>query len=45
MLPEVRANALQTHTGDLREDNDIKQEFLARYLNVTQCTYSKYEKR
>lgn len=28
---------------NLREDNDLKQEELARYLNVKQTTYSKYE--
>lgn len=28
---------------NLREDNDLKQEQLARYLNVKQTTYSKYE--
>lgn len=28
---------------DLREDNDIKQETIAKYLGVTQQTYSNYE--
>ena len=28
---------------DLREDNDIKQETIAKLLNVTQVTYSRYE--
>lgn len=28
---------------NLREDNDLKQEELAAYLNVKQTTYSKYE--
>lgn len=28
---------------DLREDNDLKQEQLAAYLNIKQTTYSKYE--
>ena len=27
----------------LREDNDLKQEDLARYLNCTQACYSNYE--
>jgi len=32
-------------SGDLREDNDIKQEVIAKILNVSQATYSRYEKR
>lgn len=28
---------------DLREDHDIKQETIAKYLGVTQQTYSNYE--
>lgn len=28
---------------DLREDHDIKQETIARYLGVSQQTYSNYE--
>ena len=28
---------------DLREDNDLKQEEIAKYLKVTQPTYSRYE--
>ena len=28
---------------ELREDNDFKQETIARYLNVTQTYYSRYE--
>ena len=28
---------------NLREDNDLTQKTLARILNVTQTTYSKYE--
>ena len=27
----------------IREDNDIKQKDLAKYLNVSQNTYSQYE--
>jgi len=27
----------------LREDNDLKQESVARILNVTRATYSRYE--
>lgn len=29
---------------DLREDNDIKQKEIAKYLNITQQQYSLYEK-
>jgi len=28
---------------ELREDKDIKQEVIAKYLNVTQETYARYE--
>ncbi len=28
---------------DLREDNDLKQKDIAKYLNCTQVCYSKYE--
>lgn len=28
---------------DLREDNDLTQAEIAKYLNVTQRTYSRYE--
>lgn len=28
---------------DIREDRDIKQETVARYLNIRQSTYSQYE--
>ena len=28
---------------DLREDNDLTQDEIAKYLNVTQRTYSRYE--
>lgn len=28
---------------DLREDNDKKQEEIAKYLNITQRAYSQYE--
>ena len=28
---------------DIREDNDIKQDTIAKYLGVTQATYSRYE--
>ncbi|MGN1348665.1 MAG: helix-turn-helix domain-containing protein [Acutalibacteraceae bacterium] len=31
------------HLKDLREDNDIKQAELAKYLNIRQNTYSQYE--
>lgn len=27
----------------LREDKDLKQEEIAKMLNITQCTYSNYE--
>ena len=29
---------------DLREDNDITQAQMAKYLNVNQRTYSRYER-
>ncbi|WP_270169079.1 helix-turn-helix domain-containing protein [Paenibacillus sp. SYP-B4298] len=29
---------------DLREDKDLTQQKLAQYLNVTQATYSRYER-
>lgn len=32
-----------THSGELRVDNDIKQIVIARLLNVSQATYSRYE--
>ena len=32
-----------TYSGDLREDNDTKQEEIAKMLNVTQSAYSRYE--
>ena len=28
---------------ELREDNDLKQEYIAEKLGITQTTYSKYE--
>lgn len=31
------------YSGELRQDNDIKQLVLARLLNVSQATYSRYE--
>lgn len=33
----------QTRMRDLREDNDLKQETVAKYLGVTQTYYSRYE--
>ena len=32
-----------TYSGELRQDNDIKQIVIARLLNVSQATYSRYE--
>ena len=32
-----------TRIRDLREDKDLTQETLAKYLNVKQTAYSKYE--
>lgn len=32
-----------TYSGELREDNDLKQEVVAKVLNVSQATYSRYE--
>lgn len=34
---------LNTMLRDLREDHDIKQDTIAKYLGVTQQTYSNYE--
>lgn len=34
---------LNTMLRDLREDHDIKQETVAKYLGITQQTYSNYE--
>ena len=31
------------HLRDIREDRDLKQKDLAKYLNVSQNTYSQYE--
>ena len=28
---------------NLREDNDLSQKYMAKYLNVRQSTYSRYE--
>lgn len=28
---------------DLREDRDLTQQYLAKKLNITQATYSRYE--
>lgn len=28
---------------DLREDNDLSQEKMAKYLHINQATYSRYE--
>ena len=32
------------HIRDLREDHDLKQEDIAKYLNMSQTGYSKYER-
>ena len=37
------AKKLNTILRDLREDHDIKQKTLAKYLSVSQQTYSNYE--
>ena len=31
------------HLKDIREDNDVRQSTLAKYLGVSQNTYSQYE--
>ena len=31
------------HLKDIREDNDVRQSTLAKYLVVSQNTYSQYE--
>ena len=32
-----------TEYGELREDNDFKQQYIASILNIDRTTYSKYE--
>ena len=32
------------HIRDLRDDHDLKQEDIAKYLNMSQTGYSKYER-
>ena len=32
-----------TYSGELRVDNDLKQETIAKFLNIRQETYSRYE--
>lgn len=34
---------LQNRIRELREDNDLTQQFVAAYLSVAQNTYSNYE--
>ena len=34
-----------TYSGEMREENFIKQEEIAKILNVNQSTYSRYESR
>lgn len=34
---------MYTRIRDLREDNDLSQAQIARYLNISQSTYSRYE--
>jgi transcriptional regulator with XRE-family HTH domain len=34
---------MYTKIRDLREDNDLTQQHIADFLNVTQATYSRYE--
>ena len=36
-------NMTFTRIRDLREDHDYNQEYVAKYLEITQTTYSKYE--
>ena len=38
-----RKGGIAVHLRDIREDRDIKQETVARYLKVRQNTYSQYE--
>ncbi len=43
-MPKIHEISSPYHRiRDLREDNDLKQEQLAAYLNIKQTTYSKYE--
>ena len=39
MLDEIKLERLK----GLREDQDLKQEDVAKYLNITQSAYSYYE--
>ena len=32
-----------TYSGELRQDNDLTQEFVAKILNVDRTTYARYE--
>lgn len=48
-LLRIKDNAFEVivmqfrHLREIREDNDIKQKDIAKYLNVSQNTYSQYE--
>ena len=35
---------MKTRIKDLREDNDLTQQDIANFLNITQAAYSYYEK-
>ena len=36
-------NFIMLRLKDLREDHDLKQEEIAKILNISQTNYSKYE--
>ena len=36
-------NFIMLRLKDLREDHDLKQEYIAKILNISQTNYSKYE--
>ena len=42
-MAETMVKTLNMILRDLREDHDLKQETVARYLGISQQTYSNYE--
>ena len=40
---EKGMNFIMLRLKDLREDHDLKQEEIAKILNISQTNYSKYE--
>lgn len=39
----LEVNSMYQHIRELREDSDTSQETLAKLLNISQTTYSRYE--